>query len=1332
MSLNKRLMSSAPPAFVASENFGVVLYEGDGAAGHSINGGKFGAGAYMLSSSSSSQYIALPNGIINGVSGDISVSFWMNTTYSSTQTFILTTDITPYYSKIAINTETNGKLRLSYGNASNAENNFYTTSTNLLNGNWHHIAYTLDIANTTAKIYVNGSLETTHSTTITPALVASPTLTIGNVYRSDASAYQTNSYKGKLDQFRFFHNILSASQVSTLYAETAATVESLDPLNVDTTDTLQVLGDTSCIATYRFENDEVDLSGNYNGTGTAIQYAAGRYGQAASFNGSNSKINIGDSDNFASNKITFSFWANPGSGNSSNYHILFSNYVTGSLADGDFTIARLTNQKLEVGVSAAGSGRFYIHTSSAVFTNNTWKHYVVVVDNTQSANADKVNVYVDNVAIGFSVLDASGTVSGDLLDNTSDLFIGYWANDTTHGYNGEIDQVRIFNKAASASEVTTLYQENPLVASYRFEGNSNDDMRTYNGTDSNVTYEYGLGFTPDLVWIKERSAAESHRLFDTTRGATKRLFPNTDGAESTASDSLTSFDTGGFTVGSSAAVNQDGQDYVGWAWKANGGTTSSNTDGSITSTVQANSDAGFSIVKYTGNQSNATIGHGLGVVPEMIIAKGLYVQNWAVYHKDAGSNYWLQLNSTTAKIDEAIWQDTTPTSSVFSVNNNVVINKSSSDSIAYCFHSVEGFSKIGSYTGNGSANGPIVETGFEPAFLMVRRTDSGDGWIILDNKRNLTNPRNNSLKADEDAAEEANSAVRTTDFLSNGFQLKHSHQGMNASGGNYIYMAFAADPDTEAPTVASSFNIATYTGNNTSQSISGLGFQPNLVWIKDRSATRDHNLTDSVRGVTHPIYMTTQGELTNSTFLTSFDSDGFSLGNQAASNQNGDNFVAWNWKADDNEPTIHELVEDLDAVAVYKFEDNVNDVTSTYNGTATDITYNSSGKFNKSAIFNGSSSKVAVGNWGLTSNRDFSISMWIKGDDWSGDQYVYGQGANAGNFDAMSVFVRSNSTVYHDNRGNADSFTTSLSLSTGTWYHWLHTYRSSDGLHTLYINGSSVGTTTRALDLQSNNSGGAIGTREIAGSYYFDGEIDQFRVYQQTLTASNATTLYAETASDNDDLNLGMTYAASAQSIVSANSNAGFSIVKYDGTGSVQKIPHGLSAAPKFVILKKTSGTQNWNTGHDSVGWTKYFDGPNTTSAVATETTVWNDTAPTATVVTLGGSNNTNANGESYIMYAFHDVAGYQKFGSYTGSGTGTNKLINTGFQPDFVMFKDYSAGGSWWIQDSVRGSSISLKANGNNTESTTNYLTFESNGFRVSGDANGTSSWIYWAIKIN
>ena len=442
------------------------------------------------------------------------------------------------------------------------------------------------------------------------------------------------------------------------------------------------------------------------------------------------------------------------------------------------------------------------------------------------------------------------------------------------------------------------------------DGPSNHfNIATWAG-DGTLNRDISAGFEPALIITKKRSTTSSWYVLDSIRGNGRYIYLDTTNTDdyNINHGKLTST---GLNTSGGLALNTSGVNYISYFWKGSG-STSTNTDGSITATIDANPNKGFSIVTWTGNSSNATIGHGLSSAPEMIIAKSRTVaQNWAVYHKDAGPTYWLRTNGNQAKLDEAIWQDTTPTSSVFSVNGNTVIN--SGNSVAYCFHSVNEFSKFGSYTGNGSTNGPIIQTGFEPAFLMIKRTDAADSWYVYDNKRTQTNPRNKILLPNGSTAELTNTEYYSVDFLSNGFQLKSAvSTATNASGGTYIYMAFAADPDSTAPTLADSFNISTYTGNSSTQNITGLGFSPNLVWIKGRNNTYVHGLYDTIRG---PLYRlrsngTEANELvsagtTGADSLTSFDSDGFTLGSDIGQNQSANNYVAWAWKADDNEPTIN-------------------------------------------------------------------------------------------------------------------------------------------------------------------------------------------------------------------------------------------------------------------------------------------------------------------------------------------------------------------------------------------------------------------------------------------
>jgi len=322
---------------------------------------------------------------------------------------------------------------------------------------------------------------------------------------------------------------------------------------------------------------------------------------------------------------------------------------------------------------------------------------------------------------------------------------------------------------------------------------------TYTGTGASLTVANtvnGTNFQPDWVWIKSRSAATDHILMDSVRGVTLALFSNLTNAEVTDATRLTSFNSNGFTLGTSASTNTNAATYVGWQWKANAGTNVSNTSGSITSTVSANTTAGFSVVTYTGTGANATVGHGLGAAPSFIIAKSRSFAGaqWSVYSSVLGASAFINLDSTAAVTtgNATVWQGVTPTSTVFSVSTSSQTNGSAATYVAYCFTPVAGYSAFGSYTGNGSTDGPFVFTGFRPRFIMVKCSSAVGGWDIFDTSRNQYNVENAWLAAQSSAAE--STSTLSLDGLSNGFKLRQTDQDINGSGQTYIYMAFAENP----------------------------------------------------------------------------------------------------------------------------------------------------------------------------------------------------------------------------------------------------------------------------------------------------------------------------------------------------------------------------------------------------------------------------------------------------------------------------------------------------------------------------------------------------------
>ena len=305
----------------------------------------------------------------------------------------------------------------------------------------------------------------------------------------------------------------------------------------------------------------------------------------------------------------------------------------------------------------------------------------------------------------------------------------------------------------------------------------------------------GVGFQPDLVWVKSRVYNEDHQLNDAVRGATKGLQSNLTNAETTQTNGLTSFDSDGFTVGNLSDYNYNGDSIISWNWKANG-SGSSNTDGSITSTVSVNATAGFSIVSYTGTQAAATVGHGLGVAPSLIIARNRdSVKNWRVQHASLGPTKYLSLNLTDAAgTASSVWNNTAPTSTVFSVADDGGSNGPSNGMVAYCFAEVEGYSKFGSYTGNGSTDGVFVYTGFRPSFILQKRSSGAAGWNIWDTTRNSYNVAGRYIQPNSSDAEFNDTTNYAVDILSNGFKLRSSYFAVNGSGNTFIFAAFASSP----------------------------------------------------------------------------------------------------------------------------------------------------------------------------------------------------------------------------------------------------------------------------------------------------------------------------------------------------------------------------------------------------------------------------------------------------------------------------------------------------------------------------------------------------------
>ena len=323
-----------------------------------------------------------------------------------------------------------------------------------------------------------------------------------------------------------------------------------------------------------------------------------------------------------------------------------------------------------------------------------------------------------------------------------------------------------------------------------------------NGTPQSIT---GVGFQPDFLWVKDRDGGGTHVLVDAVRGSTKWLGSDQTSGEVTRADQVTSFDSDGFSLGADSGnfINYSTNNNVSWNWLANGSGVS-NTDGSITSTVSANTTSGFSIVKYVGTGSNATVGHGLGVAPKIVLVKDLSATaSWRMFTEMTGNESQLALDQTSAADsgNTTMWNSTSPTTTTFSIGTHPNVNTSSNNYITYCFAEKKGFSKFGSYVGNSPTsqaeyNGPFIYTGFKPAFVILKQAIvgivSGQAWYMHDNKRTPYNPSSEYLKPSSSDAEA--SAPPLIDLLSNGFKVNSGYSAYNDNGSTFIYMAFAENP----------------------------------------------------------------------------------------------------------------------------------------------------------------------------------------------------------------------------------------------------------------------------------------------------------------------------------------------------------------------------------------------------------------------------------------------------------------------------------------------------------------------------------------------------------
>ena len=643
------------------------------------------------------------------------------------------------------------------------------TSTDTINiGSWNHIVAVRD--GNTDYLYINNG---------TPVSASNSTITHATGFTFGIAGAYATYFDGDIDQVRIFSKALNQSEVASLFAETACVYTS-------TTDIVNYPTGTTPVAYYKLDNSSEDFStGGNDGTDTNIEYRFGRFGQAAVFNGSNSKIDTGISS--ISSPFAVSMWINE--------DVLDSGVFFGNWNSTAADMYWQTTSDGRLRISIDGYSQEYFGTAGDVKIN-TWHHIAVTL------SGGSYEVYLDGNSLGTSTTSVTTFSSGQnfMIGNSS-------KPSTPLPFDGLIDQVRIYSTALSSSQVTELYNEKPETDTSNFK----TVLYEGNGT-TNYISNVGMDLETDggLVWVKSRDTAYHHRLVDSVRGLSTDgvLFSNrTNAAEDlpSATDNFTSFDKNGFTLGSTSSTNGsnfNGDSFVAWVWKGGGDAVTGSSSQATNVSYSANQDAGFSIVKFTSSTSTSTpppmnyISHGLNSPVEMTIYKRLdTTQNWVVQHKDLDQAQAIYLDLSNAagtpNTSYSFFDNTSQTGNI-GVRSNFAISRGA-PYIAYCFHSVSGYSKIGSYSGTGvngnrvylDSNGDGTGTGaFEPRWLLVKRTNTADNWVIVDSVRGL----NNSLFPDDSSQELSNSGA--VSFNTDGFTVNGNSGGWNNGTSTYLYMAF--------------------------------------------------------------------------------------------------------------------------------------------------------------------------------------------------------------------------------------------------------------------------------------------------------------------------------------------------------------------------------------------------------------------------------------------------------------------------------------------------------------------------------------------------------------
>jgi len=1124
-------------------------------------------------------------------------------------------------------------------------------------------------------------------------------------------------------------------------------------------------------------------------------------------------------------KATFSFWIKQASLDASTVaHVL---YDQGDNNGTNHFYMLLYQDNLYIndydyGSSGSPGSDILFQTTREFRDTNAWMNIVVRIDTTQSTEANRVRIYINGgdaeTAFTGTTIYPSHNANLHILNqtsnstgvNTANVRIGHHNSHYSDCYMADYnycdgqslgpDSFGEFKDGIWIPKSTSglTFGTNGFHLTFKDDVISEGfNTVTYTGTGAAHSVS-GVGFDPDFLWFKSRSNADPHELVDTLRGATKRIRLNSTNAESTASsgDGFASFDADGFTLnsdGGGGQVNGDGRTYVAWAWEAGGTPTATNSAGagatptagsvkidgsnlgsalagSIAATkISANTARGFSMVTYTGTGSNATVAHGLSSAPKMYWVRGLSGGgDYKVYAEETGNTTQGFLNDPAAFAGSAtaLWNSTSPTSTVFSIGTNSNVNGSSNTYIAYCFTDVTGYCKIGSYTGNANSSGPTVSLGFEPAWLLVKNTEASENWYIWDNTREPSPAEKNNRLHPNLSVVEQTSTGRSITFSSSGFQVTGSDSSVNGNSQKHLYMAFADTreaaffkdvssngnhftpvnldyrdsvpdvPTNNFPTLnpLAANQTGTLSEGNlklvTADSGYGMRFSNFQIptsgkWYWEGYLAAVSTGAPAILGVSAydsaGTYFLVEGSRVG---LGYYQETGLLYGNQDTSGSSygaayaaGD-IISVAVNVDDDEVTFYKNnstqgTDSFDAAGLfalfgdYSGNKNVTWVVnfgqdSSFAGNKSTANSNADGEGHGSFAYAPPSGYLALCSQNLPDaaiidgTDNFNTVLWTgNGSD--------GRSITGVGFDPDFVWIKSrnlttshllNDTIRGANKSLFSEGTTAETASNGGGY-----------LSAFVTDGFSVTSGSSGDDAVNDGSDTYVAWNWLAGT-----------AFSNDASATSVGTIDSEGQ---------------------INTTAGFAIIKWAGTGSNGTIAHGLSAAPELIIVKNRDASDEWPVLETVVNGGTHYLRLNSTAASTSTSVMWNNTAPTSSVFSVGTYEYVNDSSENYISYIFHSVEGYSKVGSYVGNGNADGPFVYTGFRPAWIMQKKSNNTGHWHIWDSTRNTSNEVtryfSADDSSAEATDGGLDIVSNGFKPRKTGTGLNAsgdtYIYLAF---